>query len=149
MEDFLLNLAQRVAQFLLPLLPYLLKMGERAAEEMSRKIGDEVWDKAKTLWDSLGRKDRVKSAAESAATLSDNPAARQAFVEEILRALKEDPALRGETTRIVSELQVEVVRKGGEVIGVRVATPRGPLFIESTVTAKDVYGNVIGVTYEG
>ncbi len=143
------TLAKDLVAFLAPFLPYLLKAGEKAAEEAGKKLGGDAWDKVKSLWGKLGRKDKVKAAAQAAASLPDNPAIQQGLVDEIARALEEDPALLDETTRIVSELQVEVVRKGGEVIGVQVTTPTGPLFIESKVTTKDVYGKVTGIKYEG
>lgn len=149
MDPRILELAQKIGAFLLPLLPYLLKMGDKAAEELGKKIGGEAWEKAKALWGKLARKERVQKAAEAAVALPDNPAIRQGVETEIARALEEDPTLLGETTHIVSELKVEVVKKGGKVIGVQVTTPKGPLFIESKVTTGDVAGTVIGVKYEG
>ncbi len=47
------TLAKDVAAFLAPFLPYLLKAGEKAAEEAGKKLGGDAWDKAKSLWGKL------------------------------------------------------------------------------------------------
>ena len=44
------SLAGTLTGFLAPLLPYLLKGGEKAAEEVGKKIGGAAWDKATALW---------------------------------------------------------------------------------------------------
>lgn len=49
MDPKMLDLAQKIGTFLLPFLPYLLKMGDKAAEEVGKKIGEAAWDKAKAL----------------------------------------------------------------------------------------------------
>lgn len=42
-------LTQTVTAFLSPLLPYLLKPGEKAVEEIGKKIGVEAWKETKAL----------------------------------------------------------------------------------------------------
>ena len=98
-------LAQQMASFLMPLLPYLLKFGDKAAEEVGKKIGGEAWDKAKALWDKLRRKKSVEQVAQTAAALPDNQALREALREEIARALQEDGALREEVARLWGEAE--------------------------------------------
>jgi len=98
-------LAQQMASFLMPLLPYLLKIGDKAAEEVGKKIGGEAWDKAKALWDKLRRKKSVEQVAQTAAALPDNQALREALREEIARALQEDGALREEVARLWGEAE--------------------------------------------
>ena len=109
MDPRILELAQKVGTFLLPLLPYLLKVGDKAAEEVGKKIGGEAWERAKALWAKLGRKERVQKAAEAAVTLPDNPAIRQGVETEIARALAEDPALRQEIVRLWDEAEAASV----------------------------------------
>lgn len=55
-------LAHSVTAFLSPLLPYLLKPGEKAVEEIGKKIGGEAWDEAKALWAKLRPKVEAKQA---------------------------------------------------------------------------------------
>ncbi len=110
-------LAQQLAHFLQPFLPYLLGMGEKVAEEMGKKIGGEAWEQAKALWGKLGRKDKVKAAAEAAMALPDNSAIQQGLVEEILRALKEDPALAQALAEAMKDEVVQrVIATGGSQI---------------------------------
>ena len=115
MDLQVMELAHRITPFLLSLMPYLLKMGEKATEEVGKKIGGEGWDKAKALWSKLGRKDEVKIAAETAVALPDNPAIQLGLETEIARALEEDKDLRQEITRLWGEAKaagVTVLAKG-------------------------------------
>ena len=144
MDPKLLELAQKISVFLLPLLPYLLKVGDKAAEEVGKKIGGEGWDQAKALWDRLRRKKNVEQLAQTAAALPDNQALREALREEIARALTEDPALREEVTTIFSRVEVRDVKPGGKVTGVK-TTGKSPKKIRSTVKADNVAGEVTGV----
>jgi hypothetical protein len=45
------EIARQIVQFLAPFLPYLLKAGEKAAEEAGRKLGAAAWEQAQ---DPLG-----------------------------------------------------------------------------------------------
>jgi len=47
------QLAQVVTTFLTPFLPYLLKVGAKAAEEAGKKFGADAWEQAKALWGKL------------------------------------------------------------------------------------------------
>jgi hypothetical protein len=105
MDLNIVELAQKISAFLLSLLPYLLKIGDKVAEEAGKKIGGEAWDKAKALWDKLRRKKNVEQVAQTAAALPDNQALREALREEIARALQEDSALREEIARLWGEAE--------------------------------------------
>ena len=103
MDPKLWELAQKIAAFLLPFLPHLLKVGDKAAEEVSKKIGDEAWDRAKALWERLRRKKNVEQVAQTVAALPDNQALREALREEIARALAEDDSLAQELARLLPQ----------------------------------------------
>jgi len=125
------ELAQKISAFLLPLLPYLLKVGDKAAEEVGKKIGGEGWERAKALWEKLRRKKAVEQVAQTAA-LPDNQALRDALREEIARALQEDGALREEVARLWGEAEAagvtvtasgdRSVAVGGDVSGSTIIT---------------------------
>lgn len=125
-------LAKDLIVFLAPFLPFLLKAGEGAAEEAGKKMGSAAWERAKALWDKLGRKERVRKAAEAAAALPDNPAVQQGVEVEVARALQEDEALRGEVVRLweaakaagvaVAALGDRSVAIGGNVSGSVIVT---------------------------
>ncbi len=57
------ELSQQVTTFLAPFLPYLLKAGEKAAEEVGKKLGADAWEKAKSLWGRLRSKPNVAQVA--------------------------------------------------------------------------------------
>lgn len=125
-----MELAQKISAFLLPLLPYLLKVGDKAAEEVGKKIGGEGWERAKALWEKLRRKKAVEQVAQTAAALPDNQALRDALREEIAHALQEDGDLREEVARLWGE---------AEAAGVTV-TASGD---RSVAVGGDVSGSVI------
>ena len=61
---------EEAVAFLAPFLPYLLKVGENAAEEAGKKLGQQAgggaWEKAKALWAKLRPKAEAKDAAQEA-----------------------------------------------------------------------------------
>ena len=147
------TLAQQIVSFLTPFLPYLLKVGEKAAEEAGKKLGADAWERAKALWAKLRPKVEGKPAAqEAAADVAANPQdedAQAALRHQLKKLLAEDESLLADVTPIMSKVKVETVKKGGKVTGVWITTPKGRVFIRSEVEAGDVYGHVTGVRYEG
>jgi len=103
MDPNVVELAQKIAAFLMPLLPYLLKVGDKAAEEVGKKIGGEGWERAKALWGKLRHKKNVEQVAQTVAALPDNQALREALREEIARALAEDDSLAQELARLLPQ----------------------------------------------
>ena len=60
--------------FLAPVLPYLTKLGDKAAESAAEKLGEATWTKAIAIWNQLHPKIKDKPAAQEAiADLSQNP----------------------------------------------------------------------------
>jgi hypothetical protein len=57
--------------FLLPFLPYLLKAGEKAAEEAGKKLGAGAWEWAKTMWGKLRPKVEAKPSIREAVEVID------------------------------------------------------------------------------
>ena len=60
------EIARQIVQFLAPFLPYLLKAGEKAAEEVGRKLGAAAWEQARALWARLRPKVEARPAAQVA-----------------------------------------------------------------------------------
>jgi len=115
------EIARQIVQFLVPFLPYLLKAGEKAAEEAGRKLGVAAWEQAGTLWARLRRKKNVEQVAQTVAALPDNQALREALREEIARALQEDGALREEIARLWGEAEaagVTVIARGDRSVAI-------------------------------
>ena len=84
------TLSQQLTAFLAPFLPYLLKMGEQAAEEAGAKLGAEAWEGAKAPWGKVQPKVEAKPAAQEVAQeVAAHPAKEDA--QEALRLHPKDP----------------------------------------------------------
>ncbi len=112
---------QQLTTFLAPFLPYLLKMGEKAAEEAGKKLGEAAWERAKALWEKLRRKKNVEQVAQTAAALPNNAALGEALRAEIARALQEDADLRAEIARLWEQTKaagVNVTARGERSVAI-------------------------------
>ncbi len=93
--------------FLAPFLPYLLKIGEKAAEGVGEKIGGDAWEKAKALWAKLSPKVVAKAAAEEAAKdVANDPKdtdAQAALRLQLKKLLNQDPTLASDIARLFEE----------------------------------------------
>ncbi|MBK9234102.1 MAG: hypothetical protein IPO15_25500 [Anaerolineae bacterium] len=94
------TLAKDVALFLSPFLPYLLKAGEKAAEEAGKKLGGDAWERAKGLWSRLRPKVEAKPAAQEAVadavTEPENEDAQATLRQQLRKLLAEDDDLARE-----------------------------------------------------
>ncbi|TVP64353.1 MAG: hypothetical protein EA342_16680 [Leptolyngbya sp. LCM1.Bin17] len=54
--------------FLTPFLPFLLNLGNTAADKAAGKFGEDAWAKAKAVWEKLHPKVEAKAAAQEAVT---------------------------------------------------------------------------------
>src|SRR6185369_2133916 len=96
-------LASSVTTALVPLLPYLLKAGEKAAEETGKTVAGQGWEWAKSLWTKLKPKVEAKPAAlEAAQDVAESPEdedAQVAFRRQLRKLLTEDQSLAEEVSR--------------------------------------------------
>jgi hypothetical protein len=96
-------LANSVTTALVPLLPYLLKAGEKAAEETGKTVAGQGWEWAKSLWTKLKPKVEAKPAAlEAAQDVAESPEdedAQVAFRRQLRKLLTEDQSLAEEVSR--------------------------------------------------
>jgi hypothetical protein len=101
------SLATVLTAFLAPVLPYLLKGGEKAAEEVGKKFGSAVWDKAATLWARLRPRLQARPAAQEAvaevAQAPEDQAAQGALNLQVRKILTEDSDLAQEMARWLEE----------------------------------------------
>ena len=111
-------------------LPFLLKLGEAAAESAGSKIGEDVWDKAKRIWDKLyprlEAKEDAKLAAEQVAAKPESEARRAVLQEELEALFNENPDLAEAIAQIMDEggpisagtqINQTVTNNEGQVIG--------------------------------
>ena len=115
------TLAKQIVVFLTPFLPYLLKAGEKAAEEVGKKLGAEAWERAKALWGKLRGKERVVQAAQDLAAAPDDEDAQAALRYQLKKLLAADQALAAEVARLWGEAQaagVTVVASGERSVAI-------------------------------
>lgn len=117
--------------FLSPCLPFLIKMGEKSAEGAAGKIGVDVWEKAKRIWEKLyvsgDEKNDIKIAAEQLAAKPDSEARKSVFQEELETLLEKYPDVAEEIAKIMNEGQPiatvgkvtqTVMANEGQVVGI-------------------------------
>lgn len=94
------TLAKEITLFLAPFLPYLLKVGEKAAEEAGKKLGGDAWERAKGLWGKFRPKVEARPAAREAmadvAAEPQNEDAQAALRLQLRKLLAEDEELAAE-----------------------------------------------------
>lgn len=129
-------LAGSVTTVLAPLLPYLLKAGETAADEAGKAIAGQSWEWAKSLWTKLKPKVEAKEAAlEAAQDVAESPKdeeAQLALRRQLTKLLTKDQSLAEEVSRWLEEgkaagINVSVsgernVAIGGNVTGTTIIT---------------------------
>ena len=72
-------LAKDITTLLVPAIPFLLKGGEKAFEEASKKIGGDTWELAKSTWEKLTSFSRSNGEVEKAAgEIVNNPSDQDA-----------------------------------------------------------------------
>jgi len=122
-----MNLLQidELLRFLTPFLPYLLKVGEKAAEEAGKKLGEAAWDRAKALWAHLRPKVEAKPTAQEAvqevAAHPDDKDAQAALRLQLRKILAEDEDFVTEVARLWEEAKavgVTVIASGDRSVAI-------------------------------
>jgi hypothetical protein len=97
------TMASSLTTALVPLLPYLLKAGEKAAEETGKTVAGQSWEWGKSLWSKLKPKVEAKPAAlEAAQDVAQAPEDEdlQAVLRvQLKKLLTEDQSLADEVSR--------------------------------------------------
>ncbi len=100
-------LASSLTTALVPVLPYLLKAGEKAAEETGKAVGSQSLEWAKSLWVKLKPKVEAKpmalEAAEDVAQTPDDEDAQATLRRQLRKLLEEDQLLAEEVRRWLEE----------------------------------------------
>jgi tetratricopeptide (TPR) repeat protein len=113
-------LASSLTNALLPLLPYLLKAGEGAAEETGKTVVDKSLKGVRSLWTKLKPKVKANPAAleamRDAAQLPEDEVNLASLREQLVKLLTEDRALADEVSGWLNRNQGSVVNvsAGGE-----------------------------------
>ena len=127
-------LASSLTTALVPLLPYLLKAGEKAAEETGKAVGSQSLEWAKSMWSKLQPKVEAKpaalEAAQDAAQTPDDQFAQAALRQQFKKMLEADQSLAEEVSRWLEQ---------GKAAGIT-ATASGD---RSVAIGGDAKGNTI------
>ena len=106
-------LAAALTTVLVPLLPYLLKAGEKAAEETGKTVAGESWEWAKSLWSKLKPKVEEKpaalEAAQDAAQAPEDEDFQATLRVQLKKLLTEDQSLAQEVNRWLEKGKAEGV----------------------------------------
>ena len=107
-------LATEITAFLAPFLPDLVKLGGKAAEEASKKLGVDALESAKGLWGKLRPKVEVKPAAQEAVTdvvaAPRDEDAQAALRLQLKKILAEDEKLADEVSRMWQKAKASNVK---------------------------------------
>lgn len=94
-----------LTKFLSPFLPYLLKLGDKAAEEAAKKLAGDAWEKAKAIWSKLKpkveAKEEVKVGVQQVAAKPESADRQLVLREELETLLKENPDLEAAIAQII------------------------------------------------
>jgi hypothetical protein len=100
-------LANSLTTALVPLLPYLLKAGDKAAEETGKTVAAHSLEWAESIWGKLKPKVEAKEAAleaaQDAAQMPDSKDAQGALRLQLYKLLKEDQSLAEEVSRWLAQ----------------------------------------------
>jgi len=107
------QVAATATALLTPLLPYLVKAGEKAAEEAGKKFGAAAWEKAEALYKAIREKFAGDAYAEEtlkrAAEKPDSEGRRAALAEVLTEKAKSDSRFGQQLARLT---QVAVQEQG-------------------------------------
>ena len=96
-------LASSLTTALVPLLPYLLKAGEKAAEETGKTVAGQSWEWGKSLWSKLKPGVEAKPAAleavQDVAHAPEDEDLQAALRVQLKKLLTEDQSLAEEVSR--------------------------------------------------
>jgi len=96
-------MASSLTTVLVPLLPYLLKAGEKAAEETGKAVAGQSWEWVKSVWTRLKPKVEAKpaalEAAQDVALSPEDQDAQAALRMQLRKLLTEDQSLAEEVSR--------------------------------------------------
>lgn len=141
-QGIVFRLAQTVADFIEPVIPYLIIGSKKAAEEAGKKVGPDVWVIKKNLWGKLCSKERpeLKEAAGDMVIAPYDLEVKHILIQEISKAFEKDPGLAEEISffmedevvqRIMAEeVQDTVAKESSDRYMKQTSTDRAKVFEE-------------------
>ncbi len=116
------ELAAAAAMTLAPYTPYLIKAGEKAVEEVGKKVGGAAWEKAKAAWNKikarLGDDQEIENAVGLLAANPDDEDYRAMLVKILGKKMTAHPDLTDDLVALFGGFAVvqEMAARAGGVI---------------------------------
>jgi len=105
----IIALSQALVSLLAPILPWLVKAGEKSVEEIGKKVGESSWNFAKKIWSRLSPKLNANPVAkEAVADVVQNPKDEDsiaAFRGQLKKLLISDPSLARELFAQLNDIE--------------------------------------------
>ncbi len=103
------QLAQKVTDFIEPVILYLVIGSKKAAEEAGKKVGPDVWEIKKKLWEKLCSREcsELKEAAGDMIIAPSDPEVKQVFSQEILNSFEKNPDLAKEISSFMEDEAIQ------------------------------------------
>ena len=115
-------LASSLTTALVPLLPYLLKAGEKAAEETGKAVAGQSWEWGKSLWTKLKPKVEAKpaalEAAQDVARAPEDEDLQATLRVQLKKLLTEDQSLAEEVSRLLEQGNITVTASGERSVAI-------------------------------
>lgn len=96
-----------LVSLLAPFLPFLIKAGEKASEEIGQKFGNDAWNKAKGIWEKLqpkvSSKPSCKEAIEDVAKQPENSDFQAALRVQLNKLFEQDSELSEQIDRLMQK----------------------------------------------
>jgi hypothetical protein len=137
-------LAKIITSLLSPAIPYLIKGGDQAWGEASKKIGADTWELTKTIWMKFASskskpngEEKTIEVIKAATEVANNPSdedAQAALRFQIKKLLTEDPELSLEIYKVLNEAKASSSQTSIRIGGVDISGG-------ATVTNS---GNIVG-----
>jgi hypothetical protein len=135
------QLAAAAATALAPFTPYLIRAGEKAVEEVGKKVGGGAWEKAQAVWDKIrarfGDDKEVDSAAGLVATDPEDEDYRATLAKVLGKKMAASPDLANDLVALLGGFDAvqEMSAKAGGVI-VRAAQKATGAPVRQTMAAE-------------
>jgi hypothetical protein len=119
-EDIIIRqLAERVTDFIEPSIPYLIIGSKKAAEEADKKLGPDIWEIKKELWEKLHSEDcpELELAARDIIVAPSDPEVKQVLIRVIIRSFESNLNLvrdvlyfmgKEEVQRIMTDSSIDI-----------------------------------------
>lgn len=120
------QLAQKIADFIEPVIPYLVIGSKKAAEEACKQVGSGVWETKKQLWEKLCSIDCVelKEVAGDMIIAPSDTDVKQVLIQEILKLLERNPDLVREISSFMDYKTVQKLMTEDSSAGFIRQTPK-------------------------